>query len=178
MNYHNLEQLNLLTPRLSLKPFQPGLGNCVFEAVLESYEILEPWRIWVLNDKDKLKPEDYEQFGIRKIQLLKENKDLTLLIFDRFSAELIGAVSINKIENNNGYLGFWIRKSCMQQGYAQEAANCLIEFAFNKLGHDCVNAMHEAGNTPSQKTLLKLGFKLVNATDTSTKWLTYIKVKV
>jgi RimJ/RimL family protein N-acetyltransferase len=167
MEEPNLKNLNLFTPRLSLKPCQPGMGEIIYEAIVESYEMLAPWKIWVWKEKEQLTPDDYEEFISRKIQLLKEKKDITFLVFERSSNHLIGAISINKIaqDNTHGFLGFWIRKSFMQQGYALEAATKVIEFAFNKLKHAKLCAVHEQGNNKSEKTLLKLGFKLIKKED-------------
>lgn len=180
MNIKNLEKITLLTPRLYLKTFQAGYGSFIYEAVMESYELLFPWKIWILNDKDNLKPQDYEKFGMRKIQLLKENKDITFLIFEKDTNKFIGVVSLNQIilEENLGFLGFWIRQSCMGQGYAQEAANCLINFAFNELKFSQIKAVHGNGNIQSEKTLLKLGFELVksHSDNFDDAWINYIKL--
>lgn len=177
----NLQQIQLKTTRLILKPFKPGDGNAIYDAVMETYDTLELWDIWILNTKEKLTPNDYELFGMKKLQLLRENKDLTLLIFEQFSGKLIGSVSINQIDRENSYgsLGFWLRKSHMKKGYAQEAATCLIDFAFAHMGLSKIKAVHEYGNKKSEQTLLRLGFKIDESINTnistSSNWVRYVK---
>lgn len=186
MDYSKLDKLEILTPRLSLKPFYSGLGEGIYEAVIESYDLLDQWKIWILNSKDKLNSYDYEQFGGYKLHLLKEGKDITLCIFNRNTAKFIGSVSINKINelHTHGYLGFWLRKSCLGKGYAIEAATYLINFVFTHLNYTQIKAVHEVGNIQSQKTLLSLGFVVENSTHNieenninpikSSKWVYYI----
>ena len=54
--------------------------------------------------------------------------------------------------------GFWVRKSAQNQGYATEATNALLRYAFGALGMRKVGITHAAGNTPSQRVVEKLGF--------------------
>lgn len=160
MNIHGLQDLYLVSSRLYMKPIQVGMADQIYEVIVESYELLAPWQIWVWGERENLTVHNYEEFIFKKIKLRKEGKDLTLLIFDTISHKLVGSVSINKIEGNQGFLGFWVKKSCIGKGYAKEAAQCLITFAFNNLQHSQVNAIHSVGNVQSQKVLLSLGFQL------------------
>jgi RimJ/RimL family protein N-acetyltransferase len=180
MKHEKPRELILLTQRLCLQPIRPDDGPRVHEAIVETYETLIPWRVWVWGEKHELTPAHYEEFGRRKFRMLKEGKDITLLIFERSSGTLVGGVSLNKIapDNSHGYLGFWLRRGYTGRGYANEAARRMIEFAFENLGHDHVNAAHQLGNLRSRATLLRLGFQAVSTSqnpDMKTDWSHYTK---
>ncbi len=56
--------------------------------------------------------------------------------------------------------GFWVRKSAQRQGFATEAANALVRYAFGALGMRRVGLTHSAGNQASRRVAEKLGFTL------------------
>ena len=56
-------------------------------------------------------------------------------------------------------LGFHIRRAHWRQGYAQEAAQTVIVYAFQVLGATALFAGHNPANEPSRDLLSKLGFR-------------------
>ncbi len=54
-------------------------------------------------------------------------------------------------------IGWRLSSQHWQHGYATEAAQCSLEFAFKTLNSDAVYAFTTLDNIPSQKVMLKLG---------------------
>jgi ribosomal-protein-alanine N-acetyltransferase len=55
-------------------------------------------------------------------------------------------------------LGFHIRKAHWGRGYAWEAAEAVIAYAFGRVGAVALFAGHQPANTAARRLLLKLGF--------------------
>jgi ribosomal-protein-alanine N-acetyltransferase len=81
----------------------------------------------------------------------------------RFAVELrgrcIGVVDVDEISGGEGELGYWFEKSSWGHGYAVEAAQAVVNFAFIKVGFSKLWSGHAADNLASGKVLLKLGFR-------------------
>lgn len=54
--------------------------------------------------------------------------------------------------------GFWVRKSAQGRGFATEATNALVRYAFGALGMRRIGLTHSAGNEPSRRIAERLGF--------------------
>lgn len=76
--------------------------------------------------------------------------------------KLIGCVSLNNISYFHSIApngGLWFNKKYHHKGYATEAFNKRIEFAFNQLGLRKIENGYFKGNESSRKLQLKLGYK-------------------
>ncbi len=71
--------------------------------------------------------------------------------------QLVGAISLVKIDGIQGELGYWIGEPYWGKGYCTEAAKSLVQFSFDKLGLSKVNAEHLASNPASGEVLRKAG---------------------
>lgn len=65
-------------------------------------------------------------------------------------------------ENDVYELGFHLVRSAWGKGYASEAAEAMIEYAFNKIRAKKLFAGHHPENTASRKRLEKLGFVYIH----------------
>jgi len=54
--------------------------------------------------------------------------------------------------------GYWVRTSAQGQGFATEAANALVRYAFAALGMRRIGLTHSAGNDASRRIAERLGF--------------------
>jgi [ribosomal protein S5]-alanine N-acetyltransferase len=75
--------------------------------------------------------------------------------------EMIGLVNLTDINRFHGvgYIGYLVAKPHWNKGIATEAANAVIDFAFNKLKLRRLNSSAFKDNPASLKVLHKLGFK-------------------
>lgn len=91
----------------------------------------------------------------------------------RFVAELdgrvIGVADLDNIERSQGELGYWFEKSAWGHGYAFEAARALVQFGFRDVGLIQLKAGHAADNPASGRVLSKLGFKLLDRVETTSR---------
>ena len=81
----------------------------------------------------------------------------------RFAVELqgrfIGVVDVDEISGQEGELGYWFEQASWGRGYAREAAQAVVDFAFGKVGLRGLRSGHAAENAASGNILLKLGFR-------------------
>ena len=74
---------------------------------------------------------------------------------------VVGIVDIDEISGRQGELGYWFDRACWGQGYAFEAAQAAVDFAFRVVGLTRLRSGHAADNAASGKILSKLGFHLL-----------------
>ncbi len=81
----------------------------------------------------------------------------------RFAIEragrMIGVVDLDEIDGEEGELGYWLERPSWGKGYAFEAAEAVVDFAFREVGLLALRSGHAADNPASGKVLLKLGFR-------------------
>lgn len=80
-------------------------------------------------------------------------------IFELTSNELIGCCGLRPYKEEKYEIGFHLRPKFWRQGYATEAAQAVINYAFSILTAPGLFAGHNPNNTASSKVLLKLGFQ-------------------
>lgn len=79
-------------------------------------------------------------------------------IFELSTYELIGCCGLRPHGADKYEIGFHLRPMFWRQGYAIEAANAVINYAFSVINADKLFAGHNPNNIASQKVLNKLGF--------------------
>ena len=85
-------------------------------------------------------------------------KFLTLITSERDG--LVGAVSLhNNAAHRRGELGFWVGLPFWNRGYATEASGALLDFGFNELDLNRIQARHMTRNPSSGRVMEKLGMK-------------------
>jgi RimJ/RimL family protein N-acetyltransferase len=84
----------------------------------------------------------------------------------RFAIEvkgrMIGVIDVDGVQRGEGQLGYWLERAAWGQGYATEAAEAVIGFAFRDVGMVRLRAGHAIDNPASGKVLAKLGFNPVD----------------
>lgn len=83
----------------------------------------------------------------------------------RFAVEagglMVGVVDIDEISDRQGELGYWFDRAAWGRGYAFEAAQAAVDFAFRTIGLGRLRSGHAADNAASGKILSKLGFRSI-----------------
>lgn len=82
-------------------------------------------------------------------------------VFELAAGELIGCCGLRPHGVNEYEIGFHLRPEFWGQGYAIEAANAVIRYAFSVLKAEKLFAGHNPKNIASQKVLCKLGFTYI-----------------
>ncbi|WP_064602907.1 GNAT family N-acetyltransferase [Photobacterium sp. J15] len=141
------------TTRLLFRPFKRVDLHALYEAITSSAPELSPWLVWC---KDNYHPDDAYDWINASRQNWLNDIGYELAIFDRHNLEFIGAISLNNVSQqlNSAELGYWIKTSCHQQGFATEACRAMAAFAFNALGLTRLEIVVHTGNLASQRTAL------------------------
>lgn len=92
--------------------------------------------------------------------VFQEGKTVIFAIVPKTLNHIIGAVGLELCRTHDqAELGFWVGKPFWGQGYATEAARCVLQFGFQQLELNCVHAEHFIHNAASEKLMKKLGMK-------------------
>ncbi len=82
-------------------------------------------------------------------------------VTDKLSGELYGAIALSCNEkSNNGELAYWIGEEFWGRGYATEAAEAMVEFAFEDRLYHKVFARYFSSNPASGKVMEKIGMSV------------------
>lgn len=151
----------IITPRLRMRPIQPGDGQMLLDYKKESWSELLPWGIYVHPPSiETRKVEDDEIFCQKKYELFQEGQDLTLIAFDRETEAMIGIGGLHRCDWDIPMftLGFQVRTRKTGQGFGTEISTALTKYAFDCLGAKKVATHHADGNIGSQRVIEKTGF--------------------
>jgi [ribosomal protein S5]-alanine N-acetyltransferase len=106
--------------------------------------------------------EELEQPLRENILEWEAGKTFCFTIADPAADRLIGRIGIRITNRANVWnLGFWTHPDHQGKGYMTEAATAIIEFGFDRLGAARIEASYALWNKASQRTLEKVGMKLV-----------------
>jgi len=75
---------------------------------------------------------------------------------------MAGLVDIDEIADGKGDLGYWFERAAWGRGYAFEAAQALVRFAFADAGLSMLKSGHASDNPTSGRVLTKLGFVAID----------------
>jgi len=140
--------LETLTTKVDAKILQENIND--FEQTKYMHEVPYPYTL-----------EDAESY-IKYLKSITDDSCIELGIFNRSTDEFIGVVSLSNInyQYENGEIGYWIRKKFWNKGYAKEATQMLIRYAFQELNLVRIYATLQKENTGSLALLTNLGFQV------------------
>ena len=151
----------IITPRMILRPPQPGDGVVVNKAIFESFEALHEYMPFA---KDMPTVEETEMF-VRQAAanwILKEEKEpyLPIFMFDCITKEFIGSTGYLNIKWEIPVLeiGYWIKTSYSSKGLMTEAVNALTRYAFEYFHANRVTITCDSSNVKSKRISERLGF--------------------
>ena len=151
----------ILTSRLLIRPKQVGDGTITSAAVAETWDELHKWMRWAENP---------DAFTAESMEI--RNRHVMASFILRESIELIGIEAVTGTaviwcglhdidwQGRQCDTGYWVRKSAHRRGFATEATNALVRYAFGALGMRRVGLTHSGGNEASRRIAEKLGFSL------------------
>jgi RimJ/RimL family protein N-acetyltransferase len=147
------------TPRLLIRPVQPGDGITAFSAIHETWDELHAWMRWA--DSKSSYTEETQEIRIRQVMakaiLLEEFNFIGVETATGQTVVWTGFHDLDWVARQCE-TGYWVRKSAQGRGFATEAANALVRFAFGPLGMRRVGITHAGGNQASRRVIEKLGF--------------------
>ena len=149
------------TPRLLIRPKEPGDGAITSAAVLETWDELHRWMRWAENS-DEFTPEAMEIRARHVMAAFILREGIELIGIEAGSGTAVIWCGLHDIDwqARQCDTGFWVRKSAQGRGFATEACNALVRFAFGALAMRRVGITHSSGNEASRRIVEKLGFAL------------------
>lgn len=147
------------TPRLTIRNVLPGDGAAMHEIKAESWDALCKWMPWTklgvgtVDEAEKVIRENHAKFILRE--------DMMMAAFTH-DGRLIGMCGLHRMdwEFRSFEIGYYVRSSEHNKGYATELANALTRFAFNVLAARRVEICAATNNATSRRVIEKLGFGL------------------
>ena len=87
----------------------------------------------------------------------EEKSSVTYAIFSKLTNNLIGAIGLVGIKGTKGGMGYWIGEPYWNQGYCTEATKAFLDFCFNTMKLESVEAEHLVSNPASGRVMEKAG---------------------
>ncbi len=93
--------------------------------------------------------------------IIAKNEGLNWAITEIGNDKMIGIIGFYRIkpENFRGELGYMILKQYQNKGYISEAVVKTLDYAFNTLGFNSIEAVIDPENEASERVLIKNGFR-------------------
>ena len=147
------------TPRLLMRLKQAGDGALTSVAVAETWEKLHRWMQWA-EDQTLLTAERIEERNRQVMASFPLGESVELIGIETASDMPVVWCGFHDVDWDVRQCdtGFWVRKSAQGRGFATEAANALLRYAFGALGMRRVGLTHSIGNEESRRIAEKLGF--------------------
>ncbi|HEY4600677.1 MAG TPA: GNAT family N-acetyltransferase [Cerasibacillus sp.] len=96
----------------------------------------------------------------RHLDHFNMNKLYEFAITDKETKKLYGAIALsNNHHFHNGEMAYWIGEVFWGNGYATEAAQAILQFAFNEKEYHKVFARSFHSNSASERVLQKIGME-------------------
>lgn len=154
MNY-SVESRTITTERLVLRQFQQSDAEAVAR-LCNNYNIYKntlylpyPYTL-----------EDASTWITRHSKNISEDKAYEFAITDKVSGELFGAIALSHNQKfKQGEIAYWVGEEYWGNGYATEAAQAIVQFAFKEKNLHKVFARFFSSNPASGRVLEKLGMK-------------------
>ncbi|CAN5360514.1 GNAT family N-acetyltransferase [soil metagenome] len=144
--------------KVLVRPYRPGDGAALQEAMNESYEHLSRTMPWAKPDATV----DETEATVRRFDAkYRLREDMVMGIWHIETGRYLGGTGLHRIdwEVRKFEIGYWIRVSEEAKGYVTEAANLLCELAFGQLEANRVFIRCAADNVRSAAVPRRLGFE-------------------
>lgn len=153
----------IITPRLLIRPVKIGDGAMFNEAIIESFEHLHRFMDWAKEKPSIEESEAHARLAAANwISKKQEEPWLQLCMIDKETNQFIGAVGFHHYdwEVPSVEAGYWIRRSCAQQGLMTEAINAMTQYACKQLVVKRIAITCDKDNERSIKIPERLGYVL------------------
>ena len=149
----------LVGPRVLLRPFRPGDGTALWEAVEESRAHITPWMAWVEHNQSAA---DSEMYARQASARWVTRESLAMGIWDRGTRRYLGQCGLVRPDwaVPSFEVGYWVRASAQGFGYVTEAVGLATALAFETLGAQRVHIQCDSLNLRSAAVAQRLGFPL------------------
>lgn len=140
------------TPRLIIRTPVMDDAEMIQHAKTAAWEDLQRWMSWAVDGSETIE-------ALRE-QFIANKKNNHLIALEKDSGNFVLSTGSTPMPDQQGHfeVGYWAARDMRGKGYATEATNAVIRYAFAMLDAGCVYICHYNGNGPSQNVIQKLGF--------------------
>ncbi len=103
--------------------------------------------------------EDARSFLEKADRFPQENGACVFAVTQKTDQVFKGVIGLDPHDTGVFELGYWLGEPYWGQGFASEAARAIVDFAFEVLNIDRLNASHADDNPASGNVLKKVGFE-------------------
>lgn len=152
----DFSRLVLDTPRLRLRPLQPGDAAAVFalhaDPAVMRYWATPPWT----------DPAQADAYIARDLAAMAAGDFIRLGLERRADGRLVGACTLFGfvLSSRRAEIGYLLAHDCWGAGLMHEALGALLDWGFGVLDLNRVEADIDPRNAGSRRTLERLGFRL------------------
>ena len=153
----------IVTARCIVRRPLPGDGPLLHDAVLASFDSLQPWIPWA---KELPTPQRSEADCRRLSARFGLRDDLTMFVFERTDdgseGALLGGSGLHRIDWLVGKfeIGYWLHLEHRGRGLMAEVVRAMTRMAFDTLGARRVEIRMDDLNEPSWRVAERAGFTL------------------
>ena len=150
----------ITTKRLVIRPIKPGDDEAIHKYAGDpSIDMM-----MFLPNETMEETNKFVQFAVSEWNKEKpEDREYVILL----NGEIIGGVNLEQCGDGRNYeIGWTIRKDLRGNGYATEAAKALIDYAFEVLNAEMIQAHCDSRNLASEKVMKRIGMILQDDTGT------------
>ena len=122
-------------------------------AKIAAWDDLQRWMSWAVDGSETIE-------ALREHFIAGASEKNHLIAIEKNSGRFVLSTGATPMPDKERQfeVGYWAAREMRGHGYATEAANAVIRYAFQVLGANSVYICHYEGNAPSQNVIEKLGF--------------------
>jgi RimJ/RimL family protein N-acetyltransferase len=151
-----LMKIGIETPRLMLRHPKPEDAAEVHRAMTEVWNDLQLWMSWAVAGEETIEATRRYLAGVPEAI---EKGNCPLFGFCRVTEKFVVATGIRAPAGDGGHeTGYWVARDFLGRGYATEATNAAIRYAFNVMGAKAIDIHYYEDNERSRRVIEKLGF--------------------
>lgn len=146
------------TPRLDIRLLQEGDGQVLHQAKAETWDDLARVFAWA-SERQTLEQDEVYVRQCHARAILREDFNMMGIERETKKPVIWAGIHCHDWRTKEFQIGFWVRKSAQQQGFALETANALARYSFAVFKPNRLVACHKEGNEATGKVVKKLGFE-------------------
>lgn len=145
--------------KIGIRTFNDNDVVNFYEAATESILHMKEFMPWC---HPEYSMKESEAWVTSRAQSWANAEEYSFICYSLETNTLLGGVAINQINQCHkiGNIGYWVRKSALNQGVATEAVSLVSSFGFNTLGLNRLEIVTLPNNIVSRKVAEKSGAKL------------------
>ena len=143
---------------VSLRLFTEDDEEEFYQLIMNSKEHLKPWITWIDSVNSQ---EDTNKSLALRIEVLAENGGYPMWFAIIYNGQMAGTIGFNEIDKVNriGEIGYWLGKEFQGKGIMSKSFTAVLDYGFQLLKLNRIEAFIAAGNERSRALPEKFGFE-------------------